>query len=71
MSSVSFHHWSNAPAAVRELRRVTRPTGRIWIYDARIAPWRRLADAVGGTVPRTSAGLLFTRAEMPHPAGVR
>ncbi|GGQ77078.1 class I SAM-dependent methyltransferase [Couchioplanes azureus] len=71
VSSVSFHHWTDVPGAVREMRRVIRPTGRIWIYDARIAPWRRLAAAAYGSLPRTSAGLLFTRAEVPAAAGVR
>jgi ubiquinone/menaquinone biosynthesis C-methylase UbiE len=71
VSSVSFHHWTDVPAAVRELRRVTRPTGRVWIYDARIAPWRRLTAAADVPVPRTSAGLLFTRAELPHATSTR
>lgn len=71
VSSLSFHHWTDVPAAVRELRRVTRPGGRIWIYDVRIAPWRRLAEAAGEPVPRTSAGLLFARAELTYVGGAQ
>jgi ubiquinone/menaquinone biosynthesis C-methylase UbiE len=65
ISTASFHHWRDVPAAARELRRVVRPDGRIWIYDVRFAPWRRLARALGTAVPRTRISLLFTRAEVP------
>jgi ubiquinone/menaquinone biosynthesis C-methylase UbiE len=37
VSTMSQHHWPDLPASLRELRRVVRPDGRIWIYDARIA----------------------------------
>ncbi|MEV0898147.1 class I SAM-dependent methyltransferase [Actinoplanes sp. NPDC049802] len=63
VSSVSFHHWADVPAAVRELRRVIRPTGYVWIYDGRIAPWARLAQATAAPVPRTRAGWAFVRAQ--------
>jgi ubiquinone/menaquinone biosynthesis C-methylase UbiE len=35
VSSMSQHHWSDVPAVVGEMRRVLRPGGRVWIYDAR------------------------------------
>ncbi len=66
VSTVSFHHWQDVLGAARELRRVVRSTGRIWIYDARIAPWRRLSAAVGAPIQRTPAGILFVRADVPH-----
>jgi ubiquinone/menaquinone biosynthesis C-methylase UbiE len=62
VSTASFHHWRDVPGATRELRRVVRPTGRIWIYDVRLAPWGRLASATGIPVRREPAGLLFARA---------
>jgi ubiquinone/menaquinone biosynthesis C-methylase UbiE len=35
VSSLSQHHWSNVEGGLRELRRVLRPGGRLWIYDVR------------------------------------
>ena len=49
ISSMSQHHWTDPPAALRELRRVLRPAGRLWIYDVR----RRLPRA------ETAARTLF------------
>jgi ubiquinone/menaquinone biosynthesis C-methylase UbiE len=49
ISSMSQHHWTDPPAALRELRRVLRPEGRLWIYDIR----RRLPCA------ETAARTLF------------
>jgi ubiquinone/menaquinone biosynthesis C-methylase UbiE len=37
VSSMSLHHWAEPAAGVQELRRVLRPGGRLWIYDARVA----------------------------------
>lgn len=37
VSTVSQHHWADVAAAFRELRRVLRPDGQIWIYDLRAA----------------------------------
>jgi ubiquinone/menaquinone biosynthesis C-methylase UbiE len=65
VSTASFHHWADVPGAARELTRVTRGDGRIWIYDFRLAPWRRLARATGAPIPRTRSGLLMVRGEVP------
>jgi ubiquinone/menaquinone biosynthesis C-methylase UbiE len=43
VSSMSQHHWPDARAGLRELGRVIRPGGHIWIYDLR--PALRRADA--------------------------
>jgi len=45
VSSMSQHHWADVPAAMREIRRVLRPDGRAWIYDARIALHRAKSAA--------------------------
>jgi ubiquinone/menaquinone biosynthesis C-methylase UbiE len=45
VSSMSQHHWSDVPAVVREIRRVLRPSGHAWIYDARFALRRAEAAA--------------------------
>ena len=37
VSSMSRHHWADAPGVLAEIRRVLAPAGRAWIYDARIA----------------------------------
>lgn len=44
VSSISQHHWADVPGGLRELRRVLRPAGQVWIYDFRFALGR--ADAV-------------------------
>jgi ubiquinone/menaquinone biosynthesis C-methylase UbiE len=51
ISSMSLHHWADPPAAMRDLRRVIRDTGQIWIYDAR---------------PALRRGLTATHAAFPH-----
>jgi ubiquinone/menaquinone biosynthesis C-methylase UbiE len=45
VSSMSQHHWGDVTAAVREIRRVLRPAGQAWIYDARIALHRATSAA--------------------------
>jgi ubiquinone/menaquinone biosynthesis C-methylase UbiE len=44
VSTLSQHHWPDLAAGLRELRRVVRPNGLIWIYDARFA--LRTAEAM-------------------------
>ena len=45
VSTLSQHHWADREAGVRELLRVLRPTGQIWIYDIRFALRRAEAAA--------------------------
>ncbi|GIH78105.1 class I SAM-dependent methyltransferase [Planobispora longispora] len=37
VSTMSQHHWDDPGTGVRELRRVLRPGGQLWIYDFRPA----------------------------------
>jgi ubiquinone/menaquinone biosynthesis C-methylase UbiE len=45
VSSLSQHHWTNPEGGLRDLRRVLRPGGRLWIYDARWALGRATVAA--------------------------
>jgi ubiquinone/menaquinone biosynthesis C-methylase UbiE len=45
VTSLSQHHWTNVEGALRELHRVLRPGGRLWIYDARFVLRRAVRAA--------------------------
>ena len=45
VSSISQHHWTDVEGAIKDLRRVLRPGGQLWIYDVRFALRRATAAA--------------------------
>jgi ubiquinone/menaquinone biosynthesis C-methylase UbiE len=45
VSAVSMHHWADVAAGVRELGRVLRPGGKLWIYDFRFVSDREFTVA--------------------------
>jgi ubiquinone/menaquinone biosynthesis C-methylase UbiE len=51
VSTLSQHHWADVGSGVRELRRVLKPTGQIWIYDIRFA-LRQAETAARAVSPR-------------------
>lgn len=56
VSTASLHHWTDVGAAIASLGRVVRPDGRMWIYDIRGVPARRVraaASDLGRRVERT------------------
>lgn len=54
VSSLSQHHWADVPGGFRDLRRVLRPGGELWIYDIRFAlrRARRTAERLFDSVRR-------------------
>jgi ubiquinone/menaquinone biosynthesis C-methylase UbiE len=54
VTTLSMHHWDDVAGMLRELARVVRPGGQIWIYDV----WQPAMDAAGlaAAVPDGSFG---------------
>jgi ubiquinone/menaquinone biosynthesis C-methylase UbiE len=46
VSTVSFHHWSDQPAGLREAARVLTPGGRILLADHFTAGWLRVFNVL-------------------------
>jgi ubiquinone/menaquinone biosynthesis C-methylase UbiE len=56
VSTASLHHWTDVSAVITSLDRVLRPDGRMWIYDMRLVPARKVRAAssrLGRRVDRT------------------
>ncbi|UJW29969.1 class I SAM-dependent methyltransferase [Saccharothrix sp. AJ9571] len=80
VSTAALHHWSRPALAARELYRVLRPSGQLWIYDARPGRYPAFTgalEAITGTPPeRTVLGRGWLRyvvrlSTRPKPAQAR
>ena len=49
VSTISMHHWYELEQPLRELYRVLRPGGRLWIYDFRFIKAQRVEKALAST----------------------
>lgn len=49
VSTISMHHWYELEQPLRELYRVLRPGGRLWIYDFRFVKAQAVEKALAGT----------------------
>src|SRR5947209_19109519 len=49
VSTISMHHWSELEQPLRELYRVLRPGGRVWIYDFRFVKAQAVEKALALT----------------------
>ena len=49
MSTISMHHWFELEQPLRELYRVLRPGGRLWIYDFRFVKAQTVEKALART----------------------
>lgn len=75
LSSISFHHWSDQPGAVKEIRRVLRSGGCFCLADIAVPEW--LAHFVRRIKINSPAGVsdIFNAAGLPvklqHHTGTR
>lgn len=60
ISTASLHHWADVGAVVASLGRVLRPDGRMWIYDLRPVPSRRVREAAWDLSRRVDRTLVRT-----------
>jgi ubiquinone/menaquinone biosynthesis C-methylase UbiE len=58
VSTISMHHWFELEQPLRELYRVLRPGGRLWIYDFRFVKAQ--------TVERALASTPFAQTSLEH-----
>ena len=49
VSTISMHHWAELAQPLRELYRVLRPGGRVWIYDFRFVKARTVERGLAST----------------------
>jgi ubiquinone/menaquinone biosynthesis C-methylase UbiE len=49
VSTISMHHWDELEQPLRELYRVLRPGGRVWIYDFRFVKPQAVEKALTST----------------------
>jgi len=49
VSTISMHHWFELEQPLRELYRVLRPGGRLWIYDFRFVKAQAVEKALAST----------------------
>jgi len=49
VSTISLHHWYELEQPLRDLYRVLRPGGRLWIYDARFIKAEAVEKALAST----------------------
>ncbi len=49
VSTISMHHWYEIEQPLRDLHRVLRPGGRLWIYDFRLVKVQTVEKALANT----------------------